>query len=176
MHDINHKILLGLIEIDDLDELLSTIRKLANKENVVQTLDSQYVSSTEQLSFADLEARWAFENKRNLTKDLNTEFLLRLSGQRQIKKALEDFGIKKTNSESTSCPVIVYCSGPNAQKNSDTIINELNFIVDETILDVTPQKKKALMKHYSITPKALETIGSLDALVLEKISLIGLEE
>lgn len=76
-------------------------RKPLGKEVVerfkgIQVVDARYVAGREHLEFALAQAEKAFEQGSNISKDPMIELLVRASAQRQIKKALELFGVNNS--------------------------------------------------------------------------------
>ncbi len=59
----------------------------------LQVLNSRYVAGREHIEFAVAQADEAFRKGKNISRDPHVEVLVRASGQRQIKKALELFGL-----------------------------------------------------------------------------------
>ncbi|MCD6127027.1 MAG: hypothetical protein J7J21_01415 [Methanomicrobia archaeon] len=74
------------------------IHNILSKEEVLQRyegylFDPDYIIDEEHVIFAYIHMKKAFEKKRNIAKDPRIEFLLRLSGETQISKAME-IGVK----------------------------------------------------------------------------------
>jgi len=70
------------------------VKKIMEKHpNDVLIYNPKYVINEKQAEFAAILALKAFENSQNIAKKLPIEFLVRLSGEKQIKKALS-FGIE----------------------------------------------------------------------------------
>jgi KEOPS complex subunit Cgi121 len=65
--------------------------------NNLQVLDSRYVADKEHLEFAIIQAIRSFKRKKMISKNLMMEIMLKASAQRQIGKAIEIFGVKKSN-------------------------------------------------------------------------------
>lgn len=63
-------------------------KKLANEQAVVLSLNS--IESMEEIKLAEYLAKKSFKNKKNIAKKFKYEFLLWLSGKRDIKSALEN--------------------------------------------------------------------------------------
>ncbi|MEM3369474.1 MAG: KEOPS complex subunit Cgi121 [Candidatus Micrarchaeia archaeon] len=74
------------------DKILECSRKYG-----FQVFDLDSVVSRFQLKLAYYHAINAFEEKRNITNDLMLEWLVRASGKRQIKEALNYIGLKNPN-------------------------------------------------------------------------------
>ncbi|MFQ5800977.1 MAG: KEOPS complex subunit Cgi121 [Candidatus Hydrothermarchaeales archaeon] len=60
----------------------------------VQAIDADLLFGVEHVEFAAKKAKKAFENGENISNNLFVETIVRASGQRQIKKAMEMFGLR----------------------------------------------------------------------------------
>lgn len=81
------------MEIRFLECKKSLGKDLMEKHEGVQILNSQYIAGREHVEFSLNQAKRAFESGENITNDLLLELTVRASGQRQIKRALELFGL-----------------------------------------------------------------------------------
>lgn len=68
-------------------------KEVIEKYRNIQVIDSRYVFGKEHMEFALAQAEKAFQRKTNISKELMIEVLVRASAQRQIKKALELYGV-----------------------------------------------------------------------------------
>ena len=80
--------------IERIIELIRT-HNLKNKSVTLQVLNPKYIISKRQLEITIYQTIVAFHSNENIARDKGTELLLRLSGYRQIKKALKVFGIEE---------------------------------------------------------------------------------
>jgi tRNA threonylcarbamoyladenosine modification (KEOPS) complex Cgi121 subunit len=65
------------------------IKKIQKWEGKFLFFNPEYVLNENHLRFALWHAKKAFKNGTNIARNLQIEFLIRLSGRKQIKKALE---------------------------------------------------------------------------------------
>jgi KEOPS complex subunit Cgi121 len=68
-------------------------KEVVEKYRDIQVVDARYVAGREHLEFALTQAEKAFKRGSNISNDPMMEVLVRASAQRQIKKALELFGV-----------------------------------------------------------------------------------
>jgi tRNA threonylcarbamoyladenosine modification (KEOPS) complex Cgi121 subunit len=81
-----------------IEELIEKIKLKDTSPTILQIIDPKWIVSEKQLKIAVYHTMKAFETKRNIARDKATEFLIRLSGRRQIVNAVELFGIRKESS------------------------------------------------------------------------------
>jgi len=163
---------IGTADIDDLDSLLDWIKKNVNNR-VMQVLNAEHIVSVDQIEFAFMEALDAMQEKSNIAKNLNNEFILRLVGVRQVDKAIERFGVKKGKNK-----IVIVISGNDCKHMMEELISKLYFVVDEFILDIK-DRYDSLKEFYQIDDKQIETVGgskedALKSLILEKVATLEL--
>ncbi len=76
-----------------IDNLFELIKENQNDSISIQVIDPTWIVSTKHLQAAVYHTLKAFKNGRNIARGSETELLIRLSGFRQIKKAVKAFGI-----------------------------------------------------------------------------------
>lgn len=81
------------MEIQFLKCKKSLGKDVMEKYEGIQMLNSRYIAGREHVEFSIIQAKRAFEKGENITNDLLLELTVRASAQRQIKKALELFGL-----------------------------------------------------------------------------------
>ena len=159
----------------------TTLKKLTIKSNPTITMISlKPVASIEQIESAFFHSLDAFENKTNTTKNIQLEFLLFLTAQKQLDKALEEMQLLGKE----EVAIVGFGS------NKKTILNELKILEKE--IKFKENKKliqKNLKKNYNylkqffaITNNELSVLQSknkfdgLQKSVLEKIALTKIGE
>lgn len=65
-----------------------------SKEYKFQVFDLESISNRFQIQLAYFHSVEAFKEKKNITQDLMLEWLVRASGERQIKNAIKSIGLK----------------------------------------------------------------------------------
>jgi|Deesub1362A_J573_1020465.scaffolds.fasta_scaffold00016_173 KEOPS complex subunit Cgi121 len=135
----------------------------------IQFIDPSNIASVEQIKFAIDQAYKAFERKENLSNNFLVEVLVRASAQRQIKKALELLGLKKSRK------VIAVC-----EKIPRKMMQEYKCRRSE-ILSLDGQKFERLKKIYDIGDEEISAVAgegfeekkkALVEIIKERIALI----
>ncbi len=166
----------GLIikEKFEVEDLIRRIKSIANKHNVIiQAVDSRAIISLRQVFSAVFKALRAFHDGRNTCEKLEIEFLLYLSGKRQIRDAIEAIGIKG-NMERIALIVI----GESYDDVNSTIIdvlNNINGIIDSSFLEFNEDKLKFLRKVFEISDNEINAIKRSDLSLLEIIERLIIE-
>lgn len=148
----------------------------------IQIIKADTIVSEEQLICAAEETIAAFKGKTNFAKTKNLEFLLRCAGTRQLDKALKILGIEKGEQKVVVIGVCQKTDSEKMKKEIEKLISKINLKEDKDLFEKNLKNEKALMKTYSIDEKELEALkdlprkNALKELVLEKISLISLQE
>jgi len=152
-------------------ETVVEIFKSQKKDNVhLQILDPTFIVSEKQIIAALYHTKKAFQRENNIARDFTTEFLLRLSGKRQISNAINFLGIKD------SCiNILIIAFGEKKEEieyEFDVILETISKNIDLQIkkkLPITSLKKLAL--HYKceenlkiLEKKALETMAAIEIL------------
>ncbi len=70
--------------------------KLIENLNSIQLLDAEKITNYQEIIHSAILAKRNFEEENNIAEDPYIELLLYLSNQRQIKKAINELGIKNT--------------------------------------------------------------------------------
>lgn len=145
--------------------------KRQKKDNVhLQILDPTFIVSEKQIIAALYHTKKAFQRENNIARDFTTEFLLRLSGKRQISNAINFLGIKD------SCiNIMIIAFGEKKEEieyEFDVILETISKNIDlqtKKKLPITSLKKLAL--HYKceenliiIEKKAFETMAAVEIL------------
>ncbi|MHA1277838.1 MAG: KEOPS complex subunit Cgi121 [Candidatus Helarchaeota archaeon] len=82
----------------DPEDVFNQLNMIGAKHNlIIQVCNATYIATWEHPFFSALQAMLAFSQQRNISNHLALEFLLYLSGQRQIKIAIKEFGMKSGN-------------------------------------------------------------------------------
>lgn len=149
----------------------------------VQFFSSKVVSSEEQIMHALDNAIASMCSRKSFTKSLSLEFLLFLTAQRQLNKALD---LLKLNKGKNSVCVLAFCkSKQNIAKAKQFFKKELCFVPKKNVKNVIENNLK---KNFSLLKKifaiedaelkvfALPTEKALQQLVLEKIALLSLKK
>ncbi len=149
----------------DQKEILAYVDNLKKKFELFQIIDADKVCSIIQILSSVHRTYRAFSSSQNIAKDFSIEFLIRLSGKRQIVDAIKMLGIKEDTKNG-----VVICAG----KNLEEIKNIITYILDkfsreenENFIEIySKEKEEILRKTYELrSPFIIKEI-------LMKISLI----
>lgn len=143
-------------------------REVVEKYRDLQVIDSRYVAGKEHLEFALAQAEKAFQRKTNISKDLMMEALVRASAQRQIKKALETYGVQNSKS--------VYVLGKELPK---ALLDDYGCV--EAAPGIDEKKYEDLKDKFEVTEEEIdaiagsgfdERIAALKEIIKERIALL----
>lgn len=174
-----HVLIAGLkdVMIEDTEKFL----KRFSRESLsveIQFFDAHFVAGWQHIYFAVLNALTAFKNKRNISKSLAMETLLYASAQRQIKKALENLGIKPKTTE-VALAII--------DEKPETLKSTLNIVIraakakrDDKVLALTKEKIEGIRKIFEVSDLELEAVMeksnlkmALLDIVIERMALLA---
>ena len=165
---------LGIILISDIEINLTSMLKKVNEISEIyniriQAFNLDNVVSLDHVIIASYHANKAIRNKTNLSKTIDVEFLLYLSCQRQIKLALEKFGVKDGKLNVGIC-----LFGKNSSNFSKIkgILEE--YLKSKELTDLRPPTKDKILKIISLMDISSEEIRSQleDADISKEIKLI----
>ncbi|MEM2673970.1 MAG: KEOPS complex subunit Cgi121 [Candidatus Bathyarchaeia archaeon] len=160
----------------DVKELLNLV-KAESGDCQVQVLDATLVAGFEHIYFAVLNALKSFKSGLNISKSLAIEILLFASGQDQIKRAIEIFGIKPSSRN-----IVLVIIGDNRDEAISTLkrlSRIINGDVDQSVIELTDEKIPVIVSSLNISSLELEASmrGSLkDALknvLIERAALLA---
>jgi len=166
------------VKIKDTKEFLKKIHKEKPSNVETQFFDAKFVASWQHLYFAVLNALTAFKNKENISKSVTMETLLYASAQRQIRKAMELLGIK---SETSEIALLIIGENSETVKSALPIISaSVNVQHDDTVLELSEEKKRIIQKTFGISDLELKTVMKTDgleealtSLVIERMALLA---
>ncbi|MFC1802547.1 KEOPS complex subunit Cgi121 [Thermoproteota archaeon] len=160
--------------IEDINETLRTLdKKIVDK--IYQLFDADKIAGPLHLYYAAANAHHAIEYKNNISNKLDVETLLYASTQNQISKAIQTIGVSKK----TQRIAVAVISNTN-EDPATTLIAEYLGEIDDSVLELTPEKYTTLLKLYEINETAIESVGgdkysALTSLITEKGTLISLK-
>lgn len=174
---------IGKADINNVEELIKNISlsKKGAGALIFQGFSLKPIASIHQVLSAVDSSINAFKEGFGITKSIDLELLLRLTGIRQVNKALDLIGLKQGKQE--AC-FIAASETNNANKSRQALTSFLNSIAFKEVPGLLEKNLKAnfnaLKDFYHVTDKelnALKDLGSkktvLKELVLEKIALIN---
>jgi tRNA threonylcarbamoyladenosine modification (KEOPS) complex Cgi121 subunit len=165
------------VKIGNVKEFIEKIRKEAGNVTL-QFFNAKLVAGWEHLYFAVLNALTAFKNKLNISNSLAVEILLYASAQRQIRNAVELFGIKEETNE-----IAVVVLAENKEKVEEAIekLSKLTQgMQDDEVSELNDEKFGIIKEVFGISDLELEAEleregfekQALRDLVIEHIALL----
>jgi len=160
-------------KVSDINDTLRKLDGLA-KGVKYQLFDAAKVAGPHHIHYAVANADYAMKKGLNISKNLDVETLLYAACENQINKAIKVLGVSNT----TDTVGVAVISENVENKLAEAIAANLGT-VDDSVLDITPEKYQFLKELYGITETAIETVGSdrneaLTSLIAEKGALISL--
>ena len=135
----------------------------------IQLIDSRLVAGIEHIEFAYAQAKKAFRHNENISKDPLIEILVRMSGQRQIKIALEMFGLNDSKD------VILI-----SKKDPKNFLSSDGLEPDDSVLKIDLKKFERIKKSFDIGEIELEAVYDIDRetalieIVKERVALVSI--
>lgn len=166
------------VNIKDTEAFLGEMQRKKPSNVEIQFFDVRFVASWQHLYFATLNALTAFKNKREISKNIALETMLYASAQRQIRKAMSLLGITPKTSE---IAVLIIGENPETVKSAlQAISANINAQRDDTVLELSEEKKKIIKKTFGISELELSTVmkkdnlgDALTNLVIERMALLA---
>jgi tRNA threonylcarbamoyladenosine modification (KEOPS) complex Cgi121 subunit len=157
-------------KIDDVESFLDAARTKSLNVDAVQFFDARLIATWQHLYFATINALTAFANKTNISNNLAMETLLYASAQRQIRKATETFGIKRTTK---NIAVLVLTKDQKSASDALDFVKKLTSAeLDDKVLDISPEKFIGIKRFFGISD--VEMSAKLERKGLEKETLVDL--
>jgi KEOPS complex subunit Cgi121 len=163
------RLIFGRPAIKDRMELISALRAISASHGcIIQALDADKIVGVRHLLFASKKAVQAFDEKRNIAKDLSVEFLRYASGERQIERALS-IGL---SSSTKRIVLVLFPASSNASCRLPDA-SELAFAVEEDGLGCS-FNAKMVKEAFNISEEEIRAVGEsrIPDLVLERVALV----
>lgn len=117
----------------------------------VQLIDLSLVAGKGHIEFAIEQAERAFTRKTNISDDIFVEILVRMSGQRQIKRAIELFGLK----DSREIAMIF-------EDKYENFFIPAGCRKDDSLFGIDQKKYERIKRVYNISEKEVEVANQKD--------------
>ncbi|MDX1814237.1 MAG: KEOPS complex subunit Cgi121 [Candidatus Bathyarchaeia archaeon] len=166
------------INISNPEEFVKAAREKTAQTTWVQFFDAELVATWQHLYFAVLNALLAFRNRQNISKSVAMEVMLYVSAQRQIRKAIQLMGVKRT---SASVAVVIIGEKPaSVQATLCAVSKQVSAEPDETVLELTKEKTSNIRKAFIISSNELEAViekenanQALVNMIIERTALLS---
>ena len=172
------------VSIPDFKKKIQELNTLSLKYGIIiQVCDAARIATWAHVFFGALYAMLAFKQDRAISNQLALEILLYISGQRQIKIALETFGIR-----SGSCTLIIL---GNSEETLSRALKECQSVIggmpaDEVLTLFDDSKWETIQDYFQITDQEIDAIAqsntkgareeALVKIVLNRIALVALDK
>jgi KEOPS complex subunit Cgi121 len=131
----------------------------------IQAIDATFAFGPEHIEFAVNKAKRAFEHGENISTNPFIETIVRASGQRQIKKAMDMFGLRGSQE------IILF--GDQIPKEAIESVEAREFEIE-----IDAKKLEMLKEAFSITDEEIKAVSdspvkALKDLIKERIALVS---
>jgi KEOPS complex subunit Cgi121 len=158
------------VKIENVEEFLWTTGKEKPSNVEIQFFDAEVIATWQHLYFAVLNALTAFKNEENFSKSAAMETMLYASAQRQIRKATELVGIKRTSSKMA---VLIIGGKTETAKSSLSMISTLTSgQPDDRVLKISKEKAAMIQKAFDVSETELKTVMEEDGLEKALVNLV----
>ena len=143
-------------EVSNYDEINE---KLTEHEWQIdlQLLDAQKILVSHHIYFATLSALNAFKRKKNISKNLALEILLYVSGQKQIRVAIDVFGLRKGRMD-----VVLVAIGDkkgDLKRLLENICETFDIEIDDSFIDsFSERKSKDIRSTFEISSLEIDAV------------------
>ncbi len=174
-------LVIGRCNIKDYHSVLKKLSSFKTPQNgFYQAFLADSVWSLGHIAFALEQTRRGFERKTAFSSDSGREFLIRLSGQKQIQVAFDRLGLKP----GVHTIGLIATGGEKKEmiQNIETIAAELKLKKQKTIPKKKGIKATRFLQSFGIHPKAIKALKdypieqAIEGLIQEKIALVELEK
>ncbi len=173
MDEIDHHYLLSLgfnnARIVDPEKTLRLLRSTAEKAQV-QLLKAKLIAGPEHLRFAARNALHSFRSKSPRSKSLAMEFLLYVSCQRQISKAIRLLGVEPTDRQVV---LVALSESKEALQELERVSGSLLGEADGGLVEIgSSQKLAEIQRSYGVSKREIEAArfeGESDSEVLKRL-------
>ena len=158
------------VNIQDPEHTLKQLRSINNQAEV-QLVKADLIAGPEHLLFAARNALYSFKGRRRRSKSLAVEFLLHLSCQRQIAKAIKLLGVDRDDSR------IALVALSDSKDAIQALDRQSKLLVggepDDSLIEIRSRQKMArLQRSYQVTSREVEGArfeGETDSSVLKRL-------
>lgn len=157
------------VNLTDINQFLEGFRRKVSHAHI-QFFDARRIAGRQHLFFSALNALKAFERKVNISNNIAIESLLYASAQRQIRKAVDQLGIKETSSNIAL--LVITETEKEMVQALETITKMIPGERDDTVLHLTDEKIVEIRNLFGISD--LELAAKCTRKDLEKEALVEL--
>ncbi|MHA1474341.1 MAG: KEOPS complex subunit Cgi121 [Promethearchaeota archaeon] len=143
----------NLKQISFIDQFIQLKEEIMNQFNIsFQMFNSKFIISEDQLKFILHHVYSTFSLKSNISKQFGVEFLLYLSHERQITKAIEKVGVKNPNEKNEiSYGEILFGEPEKLEQAIKFLDDKMDISKHSQFKYLEPNEWKFFMKTYQIS-------------------------
>ncbi|TFF85453.1 MAG: hypothetical protein EU518_01115 [Promethearchaeota archaeon] len=174
---LNYSIIISTLELKkniySLDELFRIINEIQDKfeDTIIQFFNDEYVLNNKHIFYAIYFSEKAFKQRINISNKKSIEFLLYLAANRQIKIAIQSFGIKIQNLKRGILNLCIASQKDQVRDIYREIINLINIRELKTNFNIISKEKiSKIRKFFEISDNQIFSI--LNSSNLDKITNI----
>jgi len=175
--NMSYSVILNTLKLNErysIDVIFGIINNLQDKyeDSIIQFFNDDYIVNQKHIFYAVYFSQKAFQQNINISNKLSIEFLLYLAANRQIKIAIESFGISNYDIENGSLNVCIASNKKQVMQIYKELLKLLN--VEEIIPkfnEISTEKIQRIKKYYEISKNQISTI--LSSLNSRNITEIG---
>ncbi|MHA1271232.1 MAG: KEOPS complex subunit Cgi121 [Candidatus Helarchaeota archaeon] len=170
-------------DIPPINELFNEIKTLSNNyESEIQLLNANRIATWKHLFFSGINALKSFEGNYNLSSSIAMETLLYVAGNRQIRVALDRFGVKLGVNK---IAVIIFTENKETvYKINDILKNFLKGKENQDLLNLNEEKYKDLIELFTISPIEITNLINaytskfklLTKIIIDRGAMVSLEK
>lgn len=164
---LEFSILKGRISKNSYEESIKKL-SLASQNGFVQLVPSRLIAGQNHLLNVIENTFSSFKNKSNFSKKPELELIIRLTGIKQLNKALEKAEFGKED--------LVLIINSKNKKKIDSIKKELGFVEKDFKLG---ENKNYLMKFFNVTKEELKSLSDLknplEEIIIERCAFVSLK-
>ena len=161
--DLDLKYLVGINQIRIFDITLDFILNLMEKiqknhrNSTLQFFSDKYILNQDHIFTACYYTQKAFSDKTNISKTKNIELFLYLTTKRQIKNAIEAFGINLKSDKKTS--YVIISNENNLNRINEEVLDSLGANeVELTINDQSVKKFNQIKSYFEISDNQINSV------------------
>ena len=171
----------GKVKIKDPEKTLRDLRSVNDKAQL-QLVKAGLVAGPEHLRFAARNAMHSFKSKNPRSKSLAVEYLLYLSCQRQISKAIRFLGVEPVDDQIV---LVALSDSKDALEELETASRKLLGEPDDRFVEIGSKRKLAnIQRSYGISKREMEAARFekeadeqvVKRLIVERSALLDLED
>lgn len=157
------------LELEDFFNLIELIQNKF-KDMILQFFNKRLILNNNHIFYAIYHTIKSFHLKTNISNKQGIEILLYLAANRQIKRAIENFGIDKHQINQGSIDFCIVSMNRNLEIIFSEILNQIK--AKETILDLgrlSYKKYETIRKYFGINENQINTILKANGVILDNI-------